>query len=65
MTPYLGCVARDEMWFLGIGGRLGNMASEKYRKLDSSGRFHLIMWACVSPWWFGRNLALLYVLFAE
>lgn len=43
-----GCVARDEMRFLDIGGRLGNMASEEYRKSDSSGRFHLIMWACVS-----------------
>lgn len=60
-----GCVARDKLWFLDIGGPLGNMASEEYRKLDSSGRFHLIMWACVSLWWCGRILALLYALFAE
>lgn len=60
-----GCVARDKMWFLDIGCRLGNMASEEYRKLDNSGRLHLIMWASVSLWWCGRNLALLYALFTE
>lgn len=49
MTPYLGSFAGFRVCFLDIGRVLGNKASEEHRKLDSSGRFLLIMWACASP----------------